>query len=73
MFRFIIGLLVGAVAAIYLMRSEYARQMDLDTRIEDFQDRANTILGESRRILEETREQIKQVSESIRASTEREV
>ncbi|MGQ9677223.1 MAG: hypothetical protein ACUVX1_16290 [Chloroflexota bacterium] len=62
MFRFILGLVLGAVAAAYFLRSEYARQMDLDTRLEDFQDRANAILGESRRLLEETREQLRQIT-----------
>lgn len=62
MFRFILGLVLGAVAAAYFLRSEYARQMDLDTRLEDFQDRANAILGESRRLLEETREQLRQMT-----------
>lgn len=62
MLRFILGLVLGAVAAAYFLRSEYARQMDLDTRLEDFQDRANAILGESRRLLEESREQLRQVT-----------
>ncbi len=68
MFRFILGLLVGAVAAAYFMRSEYARQMDLDTKLEDFQERATAILGETRRLLEETREQFRQAAESARAN-----
>ena len=60
MLKFIIGLVVGAVAAAYFMRSEYARQMDLDTRLDEFQDRANAVLAESRRVIEETREQLTQ-------------
>lgn len=72
MFRFILGLVIGAVAAAYFMRSEYARQMDLDAKLEEFQDRASAVLSESRRILEETREQFRQVAESARASAERE-
>lgn len=60
--RFIIGLIIGALGATYFIRSEYARQMDLDTRLDEFQDRANDILAESRRVLDETREQISQVT-----------
>ena len=62
MFKFILGMIIGAVAAMYFMRSEYAQQIDLDARLDDFQDRANSVLNESRRLLEETREQLRQTT-----------
>ena len=66
MFRFILGLIVGAVAAIYFMRSEHARELELDTKLEQFQERANSAIGEMRRLLEETRKQIEQMTETVR-------
>jgi gas vesicle protein len=59
--KFILGVIVGAVAALFFMRSEYAQDLEMDARLDEFQDRANGVLNESRRLLEETRDQLSQM------------
>jgi hypothetical protein len=59
--KFIFGVIVGAAAALYFMRSEYAQDLDIDARLDEFQDRANGVLNDSRRLIEETRDQLTQM------------
>jgi hypothetical protein len=71
MFRFILGLIMGAVATTYFLRSEYAQQMDVDARLDEFQERANVILSESRKALADAQEQMKQVADMAKVNFER--
>ena len=68
MSRFILGVIVGAAAAMWLQRAQ--TQQMLERRFAEVQDRANAVLVESRRILEETRRELLAALEAGRRSVE---
>ncbi len=68
MFRFILGVIVGAIAATWLQRAQ--NQGMLESRFAEMQDRANGVLIESRRILEEVRREVTAAVEAGRRSVE---
>jgi len=59
MFRFILGVIMGAVAASYLRLPEMAQRMPLGETVSDLQRRAQAGLTESRHILDETGDELK--------------
>ena len=68
MLRFIVGVIVGVIAATWLQRTQ--NQELLDRRLGEMHERANAVLLESRRILEETRREFSAAVESGRRSVE---
>lgn len=68
MVRFVLGVVVGAVAAVWLRRAQ--SQGALDGRVAEMQERANALLLESRRVLEEVRQELASALESGRRSVE---
>src|SRR4051812_6588738 len=56
MWKLLVGITFGAVAAYLYLRSR--GQAKMDERFSEMQDKANAVLGESRRILEETRQEL---------------
>jgi hypothetical protein len=68
MFRFLMGVIVGAVAAIWFERAN--ARGDLDRRFLEAQERANGMLAESRRTLEEVRQEMASALETTRRSVE---
>lgn len=68
MFRFLMGVVVGAATALWVERAR--RRGELDRRLYDAQDRANAVLMESRRVLEEVRRELAATLESTRRGVE---
>ena len=68
MFRFLLGFVLGAVAATWYQQSQ--GELDIDRRFGEMQDRANAVLNESRRILEETRRELQSALEAGRQSVQ---
>ncbi len=68
MFRFVLGVIVGALAASWLQRAQ--NQELVERRLGEMQERANAVLVESRRILEETRRELSAALEAGRKSVE---
>ena len=68
MFRFLVGVIVGAAIAIWFDRAN--ARGDLDRRLLDAQERANSMLTESRRALEEVRQEMATAIETTRRSVE---
>ncbi len=68
MLRFILGMVVGAVGATWLLRTQGQGQWD--RRLAEAQDRANAVLMESRRVLEEVRREVSAAVEAGRRSVE---
>ena len=67
-FRFLLGVIVGAAGATWLLRAH--DQGQLDRRLAEMQDRANAVLMESRRVLEEVRREVGAAVEAGRRSVE---
>ncbi len=68
MIRFILGVIVGALASNWLQRGQ--NQEAVERRFAEMQERANVVLNESRRILEETRRELGAALEAGRRSVE---
>lgn len=68
MFRFLMGAIVGAAAAIWFERAN--ARGDIDRRLLEAQERANGMLAESRRALEEVRQEMAAAIEATRRSVE---
>jgi hypothetical protein len=68
MFRFLMGVIVGAATAVWIERAR--DRGEVDRRLFDAQDRANAVLLESRRVLEEVRRELAAALESTRRSVE---
>lgn len=68
MFRFLLGFVLGALAATWYQQSQ--GELDVDRRFGEMQDRANAVLNESRRILEETRRELQSALEAGRQSVQ---
>ncbi|MBI4322256.1 MAG: hypothetical protein HY675_27500 [Chloroflexi bacterium] len=70
MARFLFGLIIGAIAAVWLSRSRYPEEVQLDQRLSDVQKKAEAVLTESRHILQETRGELVAAMESARESVQ---
>ena len=66
--NFLLGVLVGATAALWYAQTK--GQLDIDHRFAQMQDRANAVLNESRRILEETRRELTSAFEAGRQTVQ---
>ena len=68
MWRFLLGVIVGA-AGFSLLRRSYGEEM-VNARLAEVQEKASSVLAESRRILEETRHELSSALDSGRKSLE---
>ena len=67
--NFILGVVVGASAALWYTQTR--GRLEIDRQFSQMQDRANAVLNESRRILEETRRELGSALEAGRQSFQR--
>lgn len=70
MARFLLGLIVGAAAAVWIGRSRYREELKLDRRLAEMQKRTEAVLDESRHILRETRGELTAAMEAARESVQ---
>ncbi len=68
MFRFMVGLALGALGAYYFQQRE--QREELETRMRELKMRTNAVLDESRRILDETRGELGQALEAGKSSVQ---
>lgn len=69
MFKFLIGVVLGYIVA-RMLRHEYVDTKMIEASFSDLQKRAESVLTESRRILEETRHELSAALEASRSSVQ---
>ncbi len=67
--NFLLGVVVGASAALWFTQTR--GRLEIDRQFGQMQDRANAVLNESRRILEETRRELGAALEAGRQTIQR--
>ena len=71
MFRFLLGIAVGAIGAMWYQQGGMNGGIsgnNLEARFGELQDRANSVLNEARRVLQETRSELQSAVDTGRQS-----